>query len=79
MNNSFIFGEQYNPDVLECIANLSNDEVFTSPSLANRVLDLLPKEIWSNPTTTFLDPYCKTGIFLREINNNFQWKFGQFQ
>ena len=57
----------YNPDVLNCIANLSNDEVFTPPELANRVLDLLPKELFSNPETTFLDPFTKSGVFLREI------------
>lgn len=57
----------YNPDVLSCIANLSNDEVFTPPELANQMLDLLPNEIWSDPTVTFLDPACKSGIFLREI------------
>ena len=57
----------YNPDVLNCIANLSNDEVFTPPELANKVLDLLPQELFSNPDTTFLDPFCKSGVFLREI------------
>ena len=30
-----------NPDVLTCIANLSNDEVFTPPELANQMLDLV--------------------------------------
>ena len=57
----------YNPDVLTCIANLSSDEVFTPPQLANRILDLLPAELWSRTTTTFLDPGCKSGVFLREI------------
>lgn len=57
----------YNPDVLNCIANLSNDEVFTPPELANKVLDLLPQELFSNPNTTFLDPFTKSGVFLREI------------
>lgn len=57
----------YNPDVLLCLANLSNDEVFTPPQLANEVLDLLPKEIWKDKNTKFLDPCCKTGVFLREI------------
>jgi site-specific DNA-methyltransferase (adenine-specific) len=57
----------YNPDVLSCIANLSNDEVFTPPDLANRMLDLLPVELFSDPATTFLDPACKSGVFLREI------------
>lgn len=57
----------YNPDVLSCIANLSSDEVFTPPELANRILDLLPKELWSDESATFLDPACKSGIFPREI------------
>lgn len=59
--------ENYNPDVLTCLANLSNDEVFTPPEIVNQMLDLLPKEIWRDPTATFLDPATKTGVFLREI------------
>lgn len=57
----------HNPDVLSCIANLSNDEVFTPPDVAGRMLDMLPQELWSNPDATFLDPACKSGVFLREI------------
>lgn len=57
----------YNPDVLSCLANLSNDEVFTPPTVVNQMLDMLPAELWSNPNTTFLDPVSKTGVFLREI------------
>ena len=57
----------YNPDVLTCLANLSSDEVFTPPQVANDILNLLPKELWRNPQVTFLDPVCKTGVFLREI------------
>lgn len=57
----------YNPDVLNCIANLSNDEVFTPPELANRVLDLLPQDLFTSPDTKFLDPFTKSGVFLREI------------
>ena len=57
----------YNPDVLTCLANLSNDEVFTPPRLANEMLDLLPKDIWNNKNATFLDPVSKSGVFLREI------------
>jgi site-specific DNA-methyltransferase (adenine-specific) len=57
----------YNPDVLTCLANLSNDEVFTPPSLANDILDLLPGDLWNNPNAKFLDPVCKSGVFLREI------------
>ena len=56
-----------NPDVLECLANLSNDEVLTPPRVANAMLDLLPQELFRNPKTTFLDPCCKSGVFLREI------------
>jgi site-specific DNA-methyltransferase (adenine-specific) len=59
--------ENYNPDVLTCLANLSNDEVFTPPSIANQMLDLLPPEIWRDKNATFLDPACKSGVFLREI------------
>ena len=54
-------------DVLDTIANLSNDEVFTPPKLANQVLDLLPKHVWSDSSLKFLDPSVKTGVFLREI------------
>ncbi len=65
-----------NPDVLTCIANLSNDEVFTPPEFANRMLDLLADawaddqcgaNIWADSTLTYLDPFTKSGIFLREI------------
>lgn len=57
----------YNPDVLTCLANLSNDEVFTPPDIANQMLDMLPEEIWHDSRATFLDPACKSGVFLREI------------
>lgn len=66
----------YNPDVLTCIANLSNDEVFTPPAFANQMLDTLElawaeahegESIWTRPEVTFLDPCTKSGVFLREI------------
>ena len=57
----------YNPDVLSCLANLSNDEVFTPPNLVNDILNLLPAELWSNPGAKFLDPVSKSGVFLREM------------
>ena len=57
----------YNPDVLSCLANLSNDEVFTPPELVNKMLDLLPAELWQNQEAKFLDPVTKSGVFLREI------------
>lgn len=69
-----IFDEQkqtekssYNPDVLSCLANLSNDEVFTPPEVANAMLDMLPQEIFSDKNAKFFDPACKSGVFLREI------------
>ena len=62
-----LFDHVYNPDVLSCLANLSNDEVFTPPDVVNQMLDMLPQELFRNPDTTFLDPACKTGVFLREI------------
>ena len=68
---SSLLEKAYNPDVLTCLANLSNDEVFTPPELANDVLDMLPPEIWSDPTIKILDPCCKSGVFLREAAKRF--------
>lgn len=62
-----LYTSAYNPDVLNCLANLSNDEVFTPPEVANAMLDMLPQELFSNPDAKFLDPACKSGVFLREI------------
>ena len=65
-----------NPDVLTCIANLSNDEVFTPPKFANRMLDTVAEawaadhdgaNLWADKTVKFLDPCTKSGVFLREI------------
>lgn len=67
-----------NPDVLTCIAKLSNDEVFTPPAFANRMLDSLAESwaadnrganIWADKTVRFLDPFTKSGVFLREITS----------
>ncbi|MGB4057816.1 MAG: Eco57I restriction-modification methylase domain-containing protein [Alphaproteobacteria bacterium] len=67
-----------NPDVLTCIANLSNDEVFTPPQFANRMLDTLAAawaadhngaDLWANKDVKFLDPFTKSGVFLREITS----------
>lgn len=57
----------YMPDVLDCLANLSNDEVFTPPDVVNKMLDMLPQEVFMSRETTFLDPFTKSGVFLREI------------
>jgi len=59
--------DNYNPDVLTCLANLSSDEVFTPPQLANQILELLPAGLWSDRNAKFLDPGVKSGVFLREI------------
>lgn len=76
MNQATFALQGRNPDVLTCIANLSNDEVFTPPDLANQMLDTLAdawaashggKSIWSESAVTFLDPVTKSGVFLREI------------
>ncbi len=65
-----------NPDVLTCIANLSSDEVFTPPELAGHMLDLVADAwaashdgavIWADRSATFLDPFTKSGVFLRGI------------
>ena len=57
-----LYNTMYNPDVLSCIANLSNDEVFTPPEVANAMLDLLPQELFSDPNTTFLEIIMQTLI-----------------
>ncbi|HMO25367.1 MAG TPA: Eco57I restriction-modification methylase domain-containing protein [Tepidisphaeraceae bacterium] len=57
----------HNPDILTCLANLSADEVFTPPKLAAAMLDMLPQDLFRRSDTTFLDPVCKSGVFLREI------------
>lgn len=79
MSNQVSFAlRSRNPDVLTCIANLSNDEVFTPPEFANRMLDTLAEawaanhggaNIWANKTVKFLDPCTKSGVFLREITS----------
>ncbi len=75
-----------NPDVLSCIANLSNDEVFTPPEFANRMLDTLAEawangnrgaNIWADKTVRFLDPSTKTGVFLREITSRLNKRLRQ--
>lgn len=58
---------QYVPDILDCLAQLSNDEVPTPPKLARAMLDILPDEVWGQADYKWLDPFCKSGIFLREV------------
>lgn len=61
------FQDQREPDILEVISDLSNDEVFTPPVVAKQMLDLLPPEVWADPSLRWIDPFTKTGVFLREI------------
>lgn len=65
MSSDYLIPSQ--PDILEVISNLSNDEVFTPPRVVNAVLDLLPESVWTDPNLRWLDPGCKTGVFPREI------------
>jgi hypothetical protein len=76
MNKATFKIKARNPDVLSCIANLSNDEIFTPPEFVNEMLDVLEsawadsnggQSIWEDETVTFLDPATKTGVYLREI------------
>ena len=39
-------------------------EVFTSPILINKMLDLFPNSVWSNPKLKWLDPSVGTGFFM---------------
>ena len=55
-----MLNKNYNPDVLSCLANLSNDEVFTPPKIANQILDTLPISLWSDKNAKFLDPVSKS-------------------
>ena len=65
--NATLAERQRVPDILECLAQLSSDEVPTPPKLANAMLDLLPDEVWRDPDSRWLDPCSKSGVFLREI------------
>ena len=53
---SDLYTSTYNPDVLSCLANLSNDEVFTPPSVVNAMLDMLPQELFTDPNATISRP-----------------------
>ena len=58
----------HNPDILTCLANLSNEEVFTSPQVANKMLDLLPDKLWSDSETKFLDPKITPGVSFKHFD-----------
>ena len=64
-----LFGAAYNPDVLSCLANLSNDEVFTPPEVVNQMLDLLPQELFSNPISLSSIRPAKPVFFCAKLQN----------
>ncbi len=65
--SSSFAARQHVPDILDSLAQLSNDEIPTPPALANEMLDVLPVEVWLKPDYRWLDPACKSGVFLREV------------
>lgn len=42
-------------------------EVFTHPDLINKVLDLLPNNVWTNPNLLWLEPSCGKGFFVIHV------------
>lgn len=62
-----LLGQQHVPDILDCLAQLSNDQVPTPPKLARAMLDILPNHVWTRPEFRWVDPFCKSGVFLREV------------
>lgn len=59
----------YTEDILKTLPdriNHRNDLMITPQWVAKDMVNLLPAEVW-NKNTTFLDPVCKSGIFLHEI------------
>lgn len=62
-----VLAQQHVPDILDCLAQLSNDQVPTPPKLARAMLDLLRDDVWSQPEFRWLDPCSKSGVFLREV------------
>ena len=45
----------------------STNEVFTPTAEVQRSLDKLPKEVFTDPSKTYLDPSCGDGQFLGEV------------
>ena len=56
----------YNPDVLSCLSNLSNDEVFTPPKLVNEMLEYAAPGVISKQRNYLFDPVTKSGVFLEK-------------
>ena len=55
------------PDILDTITKLSSNEVPTPPEIANAIINSFPDQLWKDPELKILDPFCKSGVFLREI------------
>lgn len=43
-----------------------DSQIYTPIPIAKDMVNILPEEVW-NKDTTFLDPCCKSGVFLHEI------------
>lgn len=67
LRNEVTHSDKVKTDILDVMANLSNEEVFTPVKIVNEVLDLLPKEVWYDKNLRWLNPACKNGVWLREI------------
>lgn len=49
-------------------SRMGDNIIFTPQKIALEMIEALPAEIW-NRHTKFLDPCCKSGIYLQEIRN----------
>lgn len=67
------------PDVLETLAQLPNDDVYTPPKVVSAMLDVLPAHVWSEPDYRWLDPATKSGIYLREVFKRLMVGLAQWQ
>lgn len=53
---------------LDRVNKNQNDMITTPPHIAEDMIDILPDDVWVS-STKFLDPVCKSGIFLHKIYN----------
>lgn len=60
----------YTENILEMLSDRAitgkDSQIYTPIPIAKEMVNILPEEVW-NKDTTFLDPACKSGIFLHEI------------
>lgn len=53
---------------LDRINKSQNNMITTPPHIAEDMINILPDDVWVS-STKFLDPVCKSGIFLHKIYN----------